>query len=180
MELFGTRGVGNVTIGEICEAAGLAKRYFYAEFNSLDALLAAVLDDVMESHVSNVLASTDRDPEAWRDWLAASVQAVGSDPRLARLMLVETFGAEGRLGSVREDIIHRTVDTIMSDLLPAETVRRVDPIRLRMAAYSLSGAVTELLLAWVQGDVAATAQQVTDHLEALFAMTAESIQSGGA
>uniref|UniRef100_A0A5Q5BR17 Transcriptional regulator, TetR family n=2 Tax=unclassified Mycobacterium TaxID=2642494 RepID=A0A5Q5BR17_MYCSS len=37
------------TVGKVCAAAGLNKRYFYESFADLDALAAAVVDDVAES-----------------------------------------------------------------------------------------------------------------------------------
>ena len=103
-----------------------------------------------------------------RQRIASFVKRVSDDPRIARLPLVETFGAEGSLGALRQDMVHRAVAALIADLLPLESL---DVRRLRMAAFALSGAAAELILAWLQGDVEASADEVVDYLATLFAQT---------
>jgi len=65
-------------------------------------------------------------------------------------------------------MVHRAVAALIADLLPLESL---DVRRLRMAAFALSGAAAELILAWLQGDVEASADEVVDYLATLFAQT---------
>jgi AcrR family transcriptional regulator len=169
LELFGSRPVSDVTIGDICAEAGLAKRYFYEQFAGLACFVDAVIDDVVRRLDAQVSVSNSPVSSEWpRQRIATFVQRISDDPRIARLLLVETFGAGGSLGALREAVVHRAVETIVSDFLPAELV---DARKLRMAAFALSGAAAELILAWLHDDVEATADEVVDYLVSLFAQT---------
>ena len=46
LELFGTRGIAATGVGDICDQAGLTKRYFYESFQTIDELAVAVFDQV--------------------------------------------------------------------------------------------------------------------------------------
>ena len=169
LELFGSRSVADVTIADVCNEAGLAKRYFYEQFETLPGFVDAVIDDVVQRLDSEVLREGSASGTDWpRRRIATFVERITDDPRIARLLLVETFGASGSLGALREAVVHRAVETLVSDFLPAEPV---DARRLRMAAFALSGAAAELILAWLQDDVEASADEVVDYLTRLFAQT---------
>ena len=178
LELIGTRGVADVTIGQICAEAGLAKRYFYELFDSLDAFV-----DALMNHTVDVLAErvVTREPErrtaGWqRRRLAVFIDAITEDPRLARLVFVETFGAGGSLAAFRQAMIHRAVEQFVKDFLPPDISEIADARTIRMMAYAMSGACAELLLGWLQGEVEANANEIVDYLAALFVSATHATQ----
>jgi AcrR family transcriptional regulator len=172
LQLFGTRGVARVTIGDICTQAGLTKRYFYERFSSFDEFVDAVMDEVRLNVAGRVLPVGRglRGVAAGRARLAAFVETIVADPRLARLLLVETFGAGGSLGRLRQQLVHDSV-AVMVDVGTSPAHPAPDPIALRMTAFALSGAFAELLLAWLEGEVEASVEEVIDYLSDLFSQT---------
>jgi AcrR family transcriptional regulator len=169
LQLFGTRGIAQVTVGDICVEARLTKRYFYARYSSIEQFVDAVMDDVRSTVARHVLPAGDglRGVAAGRARLTAFVETIAADPRVARLMLVETFGAEGNLGRFRQQMVHKSVEVMVSvEVSPGH--RAPDPIALRMTAFALSGAFAELLLAWLEGEVEASVEEIIAFLSDLF------------
>ena len=169
LDLIGERGVAELTVVDVSARAGLSKRYFYEEFASLDALVDALMDDVVARLSATVFTPKDDDADDRpRARIAAYVHALTADPRLARLVLVETLGG-GALASRRADLVHQAVDLLLQDFFASGRVGRSGALARRLAAYALSGATSELLVAWIEGDIDATADQVIDFLASLFA-----------
>src|ERR1700734_2249675 len=54
LELFGTRGISAVGVGDVCAEAGLTKRYFYESFQSIDALAEAVFEEIRANLIARV------------------------------------------------------------------------------------------------------------------------------
>src|SRR6202165_1382300 len=92
LELFGTKGIAATTIADICDEAGLTKRYFYESFATIDDLAGAVFADITDRLVEQVApaiaAGAGVDP---RPPLSVYLGAVLGDPRFARFL-----GAESR------------------------------------------------------------------------------------
>jgi AcrR family transcriptional regulator len=171
LELFGTQGVARVTVEDICREAGLTKRYFYERFSSFDEFVDAVMGDVLSNLSDRILGigGPGGTLESGQAQLAGFVEAITEDPRLARLLLAETFGAEGSLGRLRQQLVHRAVEVMVVDMASSKRAQAAtDPGRVRMLAFALSGAFAELLLAWLDGDVDASVDEVTTFLGALF------------
>src|SRR5947209_20090513 len=57
LELFGTKGIAATTIADVCEQAGLTKRYFYESFATIDELAGAVFGDVTARLAERVAAA---------------------------------------------------------------------------------------------------------------------------
>jgi AcrR family transcriptional regulator len=165
LELFGTRGVAATGIGDICEQAGLTKRYFYESFATIDELAEAVFqqitDRIAERVIPGIIAGGGSDP---RPALTAWVEAVVGDPRVVRILAVE--GRSGRLERSGAGFANRAVDlwfTFAGD----ETQRRDDPA-LRLRAYAFAGAMGQIGLALHDGQLPMTVDEVIDELVALF------------
>jgi AcrR family transcriptional regulator len=173
VELIGTQGVADLTVKRVCEQAELSKRYFYEHFPSLEAFVDAVMDAVVEQLAERVRAA-ERDGTDWpRDRIASFVEAITTDPRLARIILLETFSGAGSLADHRQQVVHRAVELILADFFDAGRHTSADAKTMRMSAYALSGACTELLLGWLEGAVEATANEIVDHLSNLFTTSVE-------
>jgi AcrR family transcriptional regulator len=165
LELFGTRGVAATGIGDICEQAGLTKRYFYESFASIDQLAEAVFeqitDRIAERVIPGIVAGGGSDP---RPALTAWVEAVVGDPRVVRILAVE--GRSGRLARSGAGFANRAVDLWFA-FAGEDTQRRDDPAP-RLRAYAFAGAMAQIGLAWHDRQLPMTADAMIDELVALF------------
>lgn len=165
LELFGTRGVAETGIGDICEQAGLTKRYFYESFASIDELAEAVFeqttDRIAERVIPGIVAGGGSDP---RPALSAYVEAVVGDPRVVRLLAVE--GRIGPLAQSGAGFADRAVDLWFA-FAGDDAQRREDPA-LRLRAYAFAGAMAQIGLAWHDGQLRMDTDEMLDELVALF------------
>jgi len=176
LDLFGTNGIAATSVDEVCAAAGLTKRYFYESFASLDELVHAVVEKVITDLSAIVLpaiaASGWRNP---RPALSAFIGALLTDPRLVRLLVIETHA--GSLADRRQELIERAVDLwLMTD--PGASK---DPVHLpaqRLLAHAMGGAAGEVALAWVNGRIDLTPEQIIDHLLRIFERITPRRQAG--
>ncbi|MDT4915325.1 MAG: hypothetical protein QOH89_25 [Pseudonocardiales bacterium] len=164
LELFGTRGVAAVGIGDICAEAGLIKRYFYENFSSIDDLAVAVFEQITDSLVEQVLpaivAGGGTDP---RPALTAYVNGALADARVARLLAVE--GRTGALARHGDGFATRAVE-LWIGYTPA--VKGQDEAKLRVRAYAFAGALTQVIFAWHDGALDLTTEQTIDELVDIF------------
>lgn len=166
LELFGTKGIAETRVDEVCAEAGLTKRYFYENFSSLDDLVHAVVEKVIADLAAIVLpviaAGGWRNP---RPALTAFIDALLADPRLVRLLVLETH--VGSLAARRQEFIERAVDLwLVTD--PGASTEPADLPAQRLMAHAMGGAAGEVALAWVNGRIDLTAEQLTDHLVRIF------------
>jgi len=184
-DLLGREGWPATTVRAVCRRAGLTARYFYESFDDLDELLAAVFDRLVHELVAVVLeavAQADEDAEAKAGAaIGAFVLHVTDDPRRARIAFTEALGSEV-LARRRAAALHAFARLIAqqarefyampdgdgtdqdgggSDSIPETT------------AYLLAGGLAELLVAWLDGQVALTREQLIDDCTRLFVATGE-------
>ena len=166
LELFGTHGVAETRVDDICAEAGLTKRYFYESFDSPDDFIRAVVDSVIADLTALVVpviaASGWRNP---RPALSAFMGALLADPRLVRLLVVETHN--GVLASRRQEFVDLAVDLWLS----ADPGASKSPEHLpaqRLMAHAMAGAAGEVALGWVNGRIDMTPEEITDHLVRIF------------
>ncbi|MBO0883639.1 MAG: TetR/AcrR family transcriptional regulator [Mycobacterium sp.] len=122
LTVFAREGYMGSSVGAICKDAGLSSRQFYEEFTGREALLLELYQQIdAEAREAVLAALADRGSEttAWvqRDNPAAHrppegysaidaavrayVLSLGSDPRRARVALVEVVGAGPRMDRMR-------------------------------------------------------------------------------
>jgi AcrR family transcriptional regulator len=160
--LAGSEGAGALGVGRVCLDAGLTKRYFYESFPSLAALQSAVVDHaiaVMSARVDPFRPTgPGGPPEAW---LEAFVGALVDDECLARVLLTETHG--GAVSPFR----HQIIDVAVAGMAPPGADPAAD-LRARLVAYAQVGTLSELCLAWHQGQLQMTRGALVDALADLF------------
>jgi AcrR family transcriptional regulator len=175
LELFGTRGIAATSIGDVCSQAGLTKRYFYESFATIDELAVAVFDQVTgrlaEQIAPAIVAGGARDP---RPALTAHANALLGDPRVVRLLAVE--GRTAPLAERRAGFARRAVDLWFT--FTADDAEAIDP-RLRLRAYAFAGAIAEVGLASVHGELELTAEEIIDELVGLFHRISDIAPDGG-
>jgi AcrR family transcriptional regulator len=160
--IAGTEGAGALGVGRVCQAAGLTKRYFYESFASLAELESAVVDHAIA--VMSERVGPFRPPEPGgppEGWLAAFVGALVDDQCLARVLLTETHG--GALSPFR----HQIIDVAVAGMAPPGSDPRED-LRARLVAYAQIGTLSELCLAWHEGQLVMNRAVLVDVLADLF------------
>jgi AcrR family transcriptional regulator len=161
-EIAGTEGADALGVGRVCQAAGLTKRYFYENFASLAELQSAVVDHAivaMSERVDPFRPSEPGGPP--RGWIEAFVAALVDDECLARVLLTETHG--GALSRFR----HQIIDVAIAGMAPRGSDPQAD-LRARLVAFAQIGTLSELCLAWHQGQLAMERTTLVEVLADLF------------
>ena len=165
LQLFGTRGIPAVGIVDVCAEAGLTKRYFYENFASIDALAEAVFEHVTGNLVAIVAPAIEigagRDP---RPALTVYISALLSDPRVVRLLAVES--QTGPLKKYRDGFPTRAVELWFAFTTTDENMP--PPQDLRLKAYGFVGAAQQIGIAWLDGHLPLTIDEVIDQLVDMF------------
>jgi AcrR family transcriptional regulator len=162
LELLGTEGWQATTVTAVCERARLTPRYFYESFQDRDELLVAVFDGVMQDITQEVLAAAPRDAhETLRATIGAFVKVVTDDPRKGRVAFVEALGSEAlmrrRLGTMR-----RYADLVAAQARATYKVSTDDGRTIETASLIAAGGLIETMIAWLDGGLNRTAEQIID------------------
>ena len=161
-EIAGAEGAGALGVGRVCLAAGLTKRYFYESFASLAELQSAVVDYAIAAMSDRVDPFRPTEPGGPpQAWLEAFVGALVDDECLARVLLTETHG--GALSPFR----HQIIDVAIAGMAPPGSDPQTDR-RARLVAYAQIGTLSELCLAWHQGQLAMERETFVNVLADLF------------
>ena len=153
-ELLGTEGSHGTTVRAVCQRARLNPRYFYESFDDLDALVVAVYDRIVDE-LGVALASA----KDLRTTIERTVEFVDEDRRRGRVLYVEALGNEA-LNRRRLEAGYQLIDA----LAPAGRGEIS-----RVAAAITVGGLTELLVAWLDGRIDVSRDQLVDDATALFA-----------
>ncbi|HEX4901523.1 MAG TPA: TetR/AcrR family transcriptional regulator [Acidimicrobiales bacterium] len=160
-DLLASEGSSGTTVRAVCARARLNPRYFYESFTDLDELVVAVYDDVfrdLQRRLGQAVAEAEDDDDAMRASVDATVRFVDEDRRRGRILYVEAIGNEAlnvrriRAGAGQVELVER-------DHARREG-QRYDPRVGTLGAAVLVGGFTELLVAWLDGRV----QLSTDEL----------------
>jgi AcrR family transcriptional regulator len=176
LDLLGSEGWQATTVRAICARARLTPRYFYEGFADLEALLVELFDEVAKEAASAVLgaviaASDDARGKA-RAAIGAFVELVTDDPRKARVLFVEATGPEALTRRRFQTL--RLFARLVSE--QGRTFYRVrgagDPI-VETSALMLVGGLAETLLAWLDGSLQVTREQLIEDCTDLFVMVGD-------
>jgi AcrR family transcriptional regulator len=163
-ELLGTGGSEGTTVRGVCARAKLNPRYFYESFDDLDALVAAVFDEVQEETTRltlEAIAGAANTGEAkTRAALDAGIRHVAGDPR--RLRIVYGEGDTGVLVRKRAELVAQTAGLMATISARYYGVPPEDKL-LTTTAFMLSGGLFELIVAWANGRIDLTLDELIDH-----------------
>jgi len=153
LDAFAADGYPNTSIEQLCARAGVSTRNFYEHFAGREALLLALHDELNARALEAVaVAVAATDPEDLSARAHAGVRAyfdvVTSDPRWARIAVVESVGVSRTAERHRQEAIGR-----FADLIALEAARLADaglvPARdHRLTAVALVGAINGLVNTW--------------------------------
>jgi AcrR family transcriptional regulator len=170
LELLGTDGWAGTTVRGVCQTARLNPRYFYESFDDLDALVVALYDRLIGELREELVAAIDGsgdDPDAQtRAALDRIVGFVVDDPRRARVLYVEALGNEA-LNRRRIETGHAVVTFVQEFAQARAGTRNDDPIGTIGAAIAVGG-TSEMILAWLDGRIDCSREQLVDDATVLF------------
>ncbi len=175
-ELLGTEGWAGTTVRAVCQAARLNPRYFYESFDDLDALVLAVYDRLVAQMSEQVMVAVTEAGDDHRAQTRAAVDRivgfVDEDRRRARVLYVEALGNEA-LNRRRIETGHALVAAV-----ERYTVERYGPPTTgeqigRIGAAILVGGTSEMVIAWLDGRIDVTREQLVDDATALFLAVGE-------
>jgi AcrR family transcriptional regulator len=150
----------------VCTQAGLTQRYFYESFTDPQALALALYDDVAaeaEHTLLEALSRAEQDgPSRTRAAVDAFVKLVVNDPRKGRVLLMEP-PENNALRDRRRRAFDRFVEIVAGDIEQHPGQPTPGPLELAMSARALVGALTELLMARLRGEIRVPLDQLVDH-----------------
>jgi AcrR family transcriptional regulator len=175
LDAFGTRGFHLTGVRDICVAARLTERYFYESFKNREALFLAVYEeavDRMRSAVMGALASAAAPSDFARAGLQAMLVTYREDPRLARILLVESLGAGAEVGAqyAVTASFAEMIASIAKSLFPGMEEQGLDP---QLVGNALFGSSLYISMQWAFGGFREPLEKILTHCllvyEALFA-----------
>jgi AcrR family transcriptional regulator len=162
LELFGTRGYAVVPVDRICRTAGISTKSFYPLFDNKEALFTELYDELVSALAAKVIeAPVDgysiADSVGIR--LGALVHAVVDDPRVARVVLIESAGLSPAVEE-RRRAVHSALATFVVETTGKFVAAGELPDRdYRRASLGLVGAINELIIDFVHSGATARARR---------------------
>lgn len=165
------------TVDQVCTAAGLNKRYFYESFADLDALAAAVVDDIAaEVGQATLAAFAGALAEPLEHQALASVGAVVRalvrDPRRARVLL-GGVAATPAVNAHRSIVMNGLTQILVAQARMIHGVElESDPLAQVAPAFVIGG-TAEAILAYVNGTASITVDELINELTTLWLITGD-------
>jgi AcrR family transcriptional regulator len=158
--VYGERGYRQATVKAVCEAAGLTERYFYESFANSEDLLIASYNAVTYSvfgqiRQSGAGAGATRAERA-RAMLRAYFSALQSDPRSARVFLVEIRGVSRAVDKAFDASLRRFGQEVSR--IAGPEAGEPDPL----LQAGIVGGVIHIALRWIEDGYTPDIDSVTD------------------
>ncbi len=166
LELFGTLGFSGTSIRAVLRESGLAERYFYESFDSLEALLVGVHERIHAQVAAAVRIAAETggdDVEArTRAGLRAFIEEITTDPRFVRIKLQELSGHAGDEVRAFRNRAFTTYANLIMDYAPQE---RADALGLngRALAIAVLSAMESLIDSWAGGELPVSLDDLIEH-----------------
>jgi TetR/AcrR family transcriptional regulator, fatty acid metabolism regulator protein len=150
--VFTTRGYRDAAVDDIASAAETSKGGVYFHFPGKQAIFLALLERTSTLLLSRIVDAVESEPDPIAKVDAALLSVVrtfASHRSLARLFLVEAFGA-GPDFHARMSEIHGTfTDFIKRNLDEAVRLGVVEPLDTEVASQAWFGALDHIVTRWV-------------------------------
>ncbi|MCD0449300.1 TetR/AcrR family transcriptional regulator [Actinocorallia sp. API 0066] len=173
LRLFGGQGYAATSVRAVLRESGLNERYFAESFASLDALLAAVHDEIHAEMFFAAARSLELDAPPIvqiRHALVEMARFLEAEPLKARVKLVEVVGA-GPLSQASRQRGLRAFAGLLATAFPQPAPD--SPFQPRVLATGLVAAVNELFAAWIDGGLTLGRDELVDHAVVLVKATAD-------
>lgn len=156
LALFSERGYANTPIELICSTARVTTRHFYQQFKGREALLRALLLQILDESNARITSSLDDESIPLTDRMTHAVRASSDylmeDPRRARIVCIESIGVSQDMEKLRRQVIQNLARMVQqySERLAAEGL--IPQRDFYFPAIALVGATLELLVEAVSED----------------------------
>jgi AcrR family transcriptional regulator len=183
LDLFATKGYPAVPIEEICRTSYVSTRYFYEEFENREHLLV-VLAETLLARVADAVMHAEPEPPGdiearARADIAAFVHAMVDDPRVGRVMLIETVGVSPALEARRRLAHAQFADYIASSAPKYIAIGDLRPDRnYRVLALGLVGAINEVVVDWLLSDDPMPVEELIDGITEVFMIVRDGLSLG--
>lgn len=163
------------TVEKLCAAASLNKRYFYESFDDLDGLAAAVVEGIADSvraatvGAAEAVAQEPLEVQAIAG-VAAAVRTLVDDPRRARVLL-GGVAASPELHVHRTTAMHRLTDVLIDHGRTVHGVELENDPLAKVAPAFIVGGTADAILAFVNGAVDLSVDELIAQLAALWLIT---------
>lgn len=153
LELFARQGYARTTIEALCTEAKVTARHFYQLFDSREAILRALYDNIIADLRAGVLQAMSAPNLSLSEQIplgvSAMVQHYLTDSRHARVGVLEVVGVSPQMEARRREAIHDMAGLIEAYL--GSLVERGDlPKRnYHLISIALVGGINELLAEWL-------------------------------
>ncbi len=161
LDIIGETGTAGVSVRSLCRRAGLTDRYFYESFESRDALVVQLFEQVAHDVYERVAAATRglEEPEAWaRAAVRVLVDVATEDPRKGKLLLVEPLSEPSlSLAAIA------SVPSLTKILGLTALYRDASKRQRAMTAIGLTGMIGGLFAAWLSDNLHVSADELVEH-----------------
>ncbi len=176
LELLGSQGWPAATVRAICARAQLTPRYFYESFADREELLLAVFDRIAGEAAAVVLEAAQQAPPDARLKARAAIGAfvvlVSEDRRKAKILFVEAMGSES-LARRRFETLRVFAGLVAAQAREFYGVPGTAGPLVEMSALMVVGGLAETLLAWLDGTLPVTREQLIEDCADLFVATGQ-------
>jgi AcrR family transcriptional regulator len=157
--------LSDLTVRGICRQAGVALRYFYESFTDKDDLVAAVFDWVIADIAATTQAAVAAAPlaEQSRAGMANIVHSIAADTRVGRLLFSSQLSNPVVVRKRTESFALMAMLTFQH----AATLGARHNDRTKAASHFVVGGVTQMITAWLAGDIALDNDRLVDQLAAM-------------
>lgn len=173
IDTFGTHGYHAVTVRDVCAAAGLTERYFYESFRDREQLFSAVYEDLnarLQQKIALAVAAAGGDPERTaRGGLRAYFEQTRSDPKGARIMLIEVFGVSADMDRLSRRTAVGFIEMVRRVVAPPMVAaRRRGGLDADLIATGLVGGVVFSAMRWVLSGYEQPLEVVVENAATIF------------
>ncbi len=168
LDSFSRDGYRGASIEGLCAAARISTRNFYELFTDREALLLALHDDLNARALEAVALAVAQAPAdelraRAHAGLTAYFSVITSDPRWARIALVDTVGVSPTAERHRQEAIGRFAALIEAEATRLAAEGRIPERDFPLIAAALVGAINGLVNTWtVTPDWAGRVDAVVD------------------
>lgn len=172
LDLFAEGGARAVSKRAVCKRAGLNDRYFYESFADTDALLEAIVGELLTLLLEKVTTAAEPglDLGAQTHAIArVALEFLAEDPRRSAFLLGSRGSdvlQQGRIDSART--IARAIAAMGGGEPPRSDAGELEPT---VVAYALVAGAMEVIEAWFRGEIDASQEQLADLVAGLLAAT---------
>ncbi|RYJ01476.1 MAG: TetR/AcrR family transcriptional regulator [Actinomycetales bacterium] len=172
LEVFGSVGYRRSRVSDVCDVAGLSKRYFYESFADRAALLLAVyqhVDEAQREVVMDALGAVDPDEKDLMVLVRTSIRAqldfLAEDPRRGKILYVEMYQATDPVTEAYRESLGSWTGVVAEILGERASQNGLSP---EVLAEVYVSAVLGIVLRWVMEDQRQAPQAVVQAIELLF------------